>query len=421
MVWAVVLALAILLGWQLWHKLAVKSEGPRQQQPVPVAVAAVEHGPIELRRTFSGTLEARAAFDVAAKISGRVESISADIGDPVERGQVVAELDSDEYQQAVALAEAELAVAQATLAEAQSQLEIAQREYDRVRTLSERGVASESRLDTVLAEQAKADAAKQVAAAQVRRAEANLATARIRLGYTRVTVTWSESDGERVVAERFVDAGDSVSANQPLLSIVEIDPLIGVIYVTESDYGQLATGLTATLTTDAYPGRMFTAQVNRISPVFRAESRQARVELLVNNEQRALKPGMFIRATVVLSRAEDAVIVPLSALTRRQNSDGVFLVNAEGGKVVWQPVQIGIRDADRVQVIAENLQDYRGHVVTLGQQLIDDGSTVVIPKEDDADQAPGANAVHPGGAGVLLARVLTPRPTALDVTRRSMP
>ncbi|MCC6682069.1 MAG: efflux RND transporter periplasmic adaptor subunit [Phycisphaeraceae bacterium] len=386
--WAVVLALAILLGWRVWRKLNVTTQDSRRQQPVPVAVAAVEHGPIELRRTFSGTLEARAAFDVAAKISGRVESIDLDIGDGVERGQVVAELDSDEYQQAVALAEAELAVAQATLAEAQSQLEIAQREYDRVRTLSERGVASESRLDTVLAEQATADAASRVAAAQVRKAEAALATARIRLGYTRVTVTWSAGEGERIVAERFVDAGDSVSANQPLLSIVEIDPLVGVIYVTESDYGQLASGLEATLSADAYPGRTFSAQVHRISPVFRAASRQARVELLVDNQQQALKPGMFIRATIVLDRAENAVIVPQSALTRRNDAYGVFLLSADGGQVNWQPVRMGIRDGDRVQVIADNLHDYRGHVVTLGQQLIDDESKIVVSKPDDAVGAP---------------------------------
>jgi multidrug efflux pump subunit AcrA (membrane-fusion protein) len=77
---------------------------------VPVEVGQIHKGSIELRRTFSGSLEAGAEFVIAPKISGRVEKIYVDLGDVVERGQVVAELDNDEYLQAVALAEADLMV-----------------------------------------------------------------------------------------------------------------------------------------------------------------------------------------------------------------------------------------------------------------------------------------------------------------------
>ncbi len=85
-------------------------------RPVPVEVMPIEHGSIELRRTFSGALESRAEFIVAPKVSGRVERLSVNISDPIKRGQVVGELDNDEYVQAVAQVRADLAVAEAKLA-----------------------------------------------------------------------------------------------------------------------------------------------------------------------------------------------------------------------------------------------------------------------------------------------------------------
>jgi multidrug resistance efflux pump len=113
---------------------------------------------------------------VAPKVSGRIENLAVDMADTVTRGQLVARLDNDEYLQAVARAEAELAVARANLAEARSRLETADRELNRIGTLRQRGVASESRLDAAKAEQVEAQARVIVAGAQVSRASAFLET-----------------------------------------------------------------------------------------------------------------------------------------------------------------------------------------------------------------------------------------------------
>jgi multidrug efflux pump subunit AcrA (membrane-fusion protein) len=94
---------------------------------------------------------------------------------------------------------------------------------------------------------------------------------------------------------------------------------------------------------------------------------------------------MFIRATVVLARVADAVILPEQALTQRNDRTGVFLVSTDGRSVVWREVQVGIREGGRVQVLGEGLS---GRVVTLGQQLVDDGSTIIIP--DERGEAPPA-------------------------------
>jgi RND family efflux transporter MFP subunit len=389
--WIPRLAVPAGLGGLAWLILAgiggPASEGPGSRgpsDPVPVEVVPVARGPIELRRTFSGTLEAPAQIVVAPKIGGRVERMNVDMADPIERGQVVAVLDNDEYEQAVTQARAELAVARAMHVEAASSLEIAERELDRMQTLREKGVASESQLDVARADHLTRQAAVEVANANVTRAEAALESARIRLGYTTVSATWSGGDDHRIVAERFVDEGDTVSASSPLLSIVELDPILAVVFVTERDYGRLQIGQPVALTTDAFPGETFEGSVTRIAPVFRETSRQARVELSVANPEHRLKPGMFVRVVAILDRADDATIVPIESLTRRDGVDVVFVVDADGRHARLRAVEVGIEHGDRVQVTGTGIE---GHVVTLGQQMLDDGSPISLPGAGGADPA----------------------------------
>jgi RND family efflux transporter MFP subunit len=376
----VLMAGAAGLGRAIFNQIQGQKIPKKRQvgrQPAPVEVAPIEIGPIQLRRTFSGTLEAPAEFVVAPKVSGRIVRLGLDFADTVRRHQVVAWLDDDEYVQIVAQAEAELAVAKANLAEAKSALEIATRERHRIETLRQRGVASESQFDAAHAEQLRRQAQLKVTSAQVTRAEAALASAKIRLGYTKVTASWSGGSDQRVVAERFVDEGETVSANAPLLSIVELNPIIGVIFVAERDYAHLRRAQHIMLTTDAYPGQQFQGQIDRIAPVFRQSTRQARVELEIDNSDHRLKPGMFMRATVVLEHVAEVTIVPVQALTVRDDRTGVFVVNGDGRSVVWREVTVGIREGSRVQVEGEGLS---GRVVTLGQQLVNDGAAITIPE-----------------------------------------
>ena len=380
----ILFALLSGLTWAIYRQVqdmnaAASSAGP--QDAAPVEVGLIERGPITWRRTFSGTLEATVEFAVAPKIDGRIARLAVDLADPVQRGQIVAELDRDEYIQEVTQAQADLAVAQASLAEAISAQEIAQREMTRIETLRERGIASESQLDTAKANEQAKQAQLEVAKALVTRAKAAVEAARIRLGYTTVAAEWNGGDDQRVVSARFVDEGDMVSANTPLLSIVELDPITGVLFITEKDYARLRPGHEVQLVTDAYAGEEFAGRVTRIAPVFSRTSRQARVELIVDNADHRLKPGMFIRATIALETVDEATIVPEQALTTRGDQTGVFLVNHDL-TVSWRPVTVGLREGERVQVHGEGLT---GRVVTLGQQLIDHGSRVTIP-EDNGDQ-----------------------------------
>jgi RND family efflux transporter MFP subunit len=383
------------LGWVLFGSFQGRSDLQKSDtalQPVPVEIASIQRGPIVLQRTFSGELEAMAEFVVAPKVSGRVVRMLVNIADTVARGQVVAELDNDEYVQAVAQARADLMVAGATLFEAESALEIADREFKRTESLLKRGIASDSEFDAARQEILTKQAKRKVAAAQVTKAESSLETANIRLGYTLVTAGWSGGSEHRIVAERFVDEGQTVAANAPLLRIVELDPIVGIIFVTERDYAHLNPGQLVSLTTDAYPGEGFSGRIDRIAPVFQKSTRQARIEMTIENPAHRLKPGMFIRVEVVLARVPEATIVPEQALTVRDDKSGVFVVREDGRSVAWHNVTVGIRERDRVQVEGKGLS---GRVVTLGQQLLTDGAPILIPGEPNGSAAGGDKGVSP--------------------------
>lgn len=385
------------LGWTIYQRLEAAEGGGRAKRKAPlaaVAVAPVEVGRLEQRRTFGGTIEAAARFVTAPKVSGRILQLHVDVGDAVKRGQLIAELDRAEYDQAVRQAEAEEAVARANLQAARSALVVAEREVGRVTALVEKGVTMSSQLDEERARVLTREAAVKVAEAQLQRARSAIATARIRLGYTRVVADWSGGAESRVVAQRFVNEGDTVSANTPLVSVVQLSPLTGVVFVTERDYGLIEVGRPVRVRTDAFPTEVFTGKVRRIAPVFRASSRQARIELEIPNEQERLKPGMFLRATIVLEALKSARVIPEAALTRRNGNEGVFVVRPGVGDgpvtVRWQPVEVGIRESGRVQILSPALE---GRVVTVGQHLIQDGSKVVIPDS-------GAELLEPAGDAV---------------------
>src|SRR5690606_4312652 len=336
----------------------------------------VEHGRIADRRGFSGTLEPRAQFVAAPKVSGRIEELRVDIGDEVQPGAVVAVLDADEFEQAVAEAEAELEVARAQVELSKSARDVAESDFQRITELQESAIASGSELDVAEANLRARRAEVEVAEARVARAEAVLAAARIRLRYTTVVATWSGSTEPRVVAYRYLDEGATVAANDPIVTVVDLSTLRAVMYVAERDFSRLEIGQTALIRTAAWPGELFEGRVLRLAPVFEVSSRQTRVEVEVPNPDRKLRPGMFVRIELALGSADEAVIVPEAALVRRDAGLGLFVVEPPGDRVRFVPVELGIVAGDRVQVFGE---DVAGQVIVLGQQLLEDGARIRVP------------------------------------------
>lgn len=388
---AVVLLVMAALGWLAYTRVFQDQEAHRMVRPgagpVAVHVAAVSTGTVRELRTFPGTLIPRAQFIVAPKIAGRLERLYVDVGDPVRRDQLVARLDDAEFIQQAEQAKAELAVARANVEEARSDLDIAEKEFMRIQSLFGQGVTHQAELDLVQARRLAQQARLKVAVSQVDQRIAALRAAEVRLGYTQVRATWPENDHDRprVVGERFVDEGATLSANAQMLSVLDIEGLRAVFHVTEQDYLRLRPGQFAVIALDALPGRRFEARLSRMAPVFREASRQARVELEIDNPEDLLKPGMFVKATLELDRAENVVLAPVAALVRRNGLMGVFLVD-EDHKARHVQVRIGIVEGNLAQVLEP--ADLSGNVVVLGQHLLEDGSAVRVIEDEPSPVDP---------------------------------
>lgn len=388
-----VLVLLGLLGWRIVAKLmeAGPGGGKTNAAAVAVDVAPVEHG-VSIRdiSRFTGTLVARSYVVIAPKIAGKLEKLTVDIGDRVKRGQVIAELDKAEIAEQVRQAEAELDVASANVDDATAALTIARSDFQRTEALAQKEVASKSELEAAEARLKAQEAKLKVAQAQVAQKEAALKSAQVRLSYTTIVAAWDGGAEERVIGERFAEQGAMLSANAPIVSLLDISSMTAVINIIERDYAQINPGQTADITTDAYPDKSFTGRVTRIAPLLKETTRQARVEVELPNPEGLLKPGMFVRAQIEFARHDNATTVPFAALATRNGGRGVFLIDEAAKKAKFVPVTIGITEGERVEILQPPLD---GKVVTLGQHLLEDGGAVLLP-----GVAPGGGEGKAGGA-----------------------
>jgi len=347
----------------------------RTHQAIPVEVTAIQRGTIQQLRTFTGTLEAYSQFIIAPRIAGRLKTLSVDIADTVNRNQVIAELEDAEYIQAVIQAQANLEMAKANLLEAENILTLVQRKLERTDKIQKRGLGSDSEYDTTKAEYLTQQAQVAVSKAKVKQASALLALSNIQLDYTQIRAEWIGGNDQAYVAERYIDRGALVSANTPLIQVIELDPITAVFFVTEPDYTLLHPKQKVSISTDVYPNTAFYGEIERIAPLFNHNTHQARVELRIANADLQLKPGMLVHITIVLKEIANTVIIPVPALTTRNGKQGIFLLSEDEKSVIWQAVQIGIQQEERVQILDESL---KGKVVILGQQLLDNGSSISI-------------------------------------------
>ncbi len=374
-----VLAVVAMAGWQLHGRFAgsdAANSAGHSKIPVAVEAQPIRKGPIDDVGVFTGSLEPKSQFVVAPKVAGWLRELLVDVGDTVTRKQVIAVLDDEEFAQEVEQARAELQVANANAANCASDLDITKREYERAKALREKQIASASELDASEASFNACQTRHKVSLAQVAQKEAALKTALVRLSYTKVQAFWEEGDETRVVGERFVDEGALLQVNQPIVSILQNNSLTAVVYVIERDYPKVTVGQQAVITTDAYPDKTFAGAITRIAPLLKESSRQARVEVEVPNADLMLRPGMFVRARVEFARHENATLIPLPALVRRNDREGIFIADPQNLKARFVPVTTGIVGTDLVEVTKPAIS---GLTITLGNHLLEDGSDIILP------------------------------------------
>jgi RND family efflux transporter MFP subunit len=383
----VVIVFVSLLGYRLSQKIGGAGTKPVHSKNAALAVTIqpVRRETLRDRRAFTGTISPKSQFIVAPKVAGRLEKLLVNMGQEVTNGDLLVRLDSSEYIQQVEQARAERDVARANIADTQSSLDIARRELERAQELRKQKVASESEMDQAEARHRAALAKHAVAQAQVKQMEAALKADEVRLSYTQIAANWEgDSNGTRVVGERFVDEGAMLRANEPIVTILDVSTVIATIYIIERDYPNIQIGQQAVITTDAFPGQMFHGAIVRKAPLLKESSRQARVEIEVDNADRRLAPGMFVRAGIEFAVHENTTVVPAAAIVRRNGQNGVFRADTAGMKARFVPVTTGIVNSEWAEIVTPTLE---GQVITLGQHLLEDGAAIILPTTP-AEKAP---------------------------------
>ncbi len=362
------------------YKIYANSQKPAAERKIErfgVLTASPERRTMTDVREFTGTLRADSSFALASKVGGRLQQITVSLGNPIEPGQLIAQIDDTEYLQAVEQSQADLAMGKAQVTEAEVALEQAKREYDRNERLRAGNVYSESQLETAYTTLQSKQAILSMRKAEVDKLQAILDNAETRLADTRVMAEWDS--GTRYVGERFVDAGTLLAANESIITVIDINKLIAEINVVERDYPKLAIGHEAQITTDAYPGQSFTGNISYISQILNTTTRQAAVRIDIPNSDLKLKPGMFIRVKIEFGRRENVQAIPREAVVKRNDVTGVFMFNGATGQADFLPVETGVISENYTEILSPEL---RGRVITLGNHRLTDQAYVVDSEFD---------------------------------------
>jgi RND family efflux transporter MFP subunit len=308
------------------------------------------------RRVFASTVAAigtvkpqvGAEVKVGSRISGRVRRLNANIGDAVRRGQVIAELETEELDALVAERRADLEVAEADIAAAAARIQLAAAELRRLEQLERTGVAAQADADLARERHAAAVAFETSARAARTRAQAGLEQAEVQRSFT---VLHAPIAG--VVASVATQEGETVAAglNAPtFLTIIDLNRLQVDTYVDEVDIGKVRVGQKVSFTVDAYPARDFTGSVVAIYPNATIQDNVVKyiAAVRIADGHGALRPEMTANVRIALEERE-VLAVPVRAVRRVDGRSVVYVGDAARPEA--RPVRIGWRDGNFVEVV----------------------------------------------------------------------
>jgi HlyD family secretion protein len=278
----------------------------------------IEKRRIVAKVTASGTLQATVTVQVGTQVSGRVQKLMADFNSTVKKGELVAKIDPQLFQAAVAQAHANYAQSAAGLVKAQATVRDAELQFNRVKALNAENLASAADLQAADTNLQVAKAGVDVAKASLEQAQASMNQARINLEYTNI---YSPIDG--TVISRSVDVGQTVAASlsaPTLFTIAEDLRKMQVnTNVAEGDVGRLEPGMGAYFTVDAFPGQRFRGKISQIRNAAQTLQNVVTYDAVidVDNADLKLRPGMTANVTVIYAQRPDVLAVPNAALRFR--------------------------------------------------------------------------------------------------------
>lgn len=371
---------------------ARNTPGSESKEPRPVKIALVSEIPMEQTVTVTGTLAAYDQAAVSAKVPGRMKSIAVDLGSVVRQGQIIAQIEQQDYQLRLQQAEAALAQARArvglppdgkddridpektgTVRQAQALLDDAKGKLERAENLFTRGVLAKAQLDGADAEYKVALSRYQDAVEEIRNRQALVVQRRSELEIARQQLVDSSiyAPFAGVVQEKRASIGEYLAAGTPIVNIVRMDPLRMRAEVPERESRNVQVGQEVRVTLEGDPS-VYGGKIARISPAISAQNRVLIVEAEVHNNGQ-LRPGSYARAEIVSAGNNLALGVPANAIVTFAGIDKVILV--QDGKALERPITLGRRTSDWAEVLS-GLKT--GDSVVINPGNLQSGQPVVI-------------------------------------------
>jgi membrane fusion protein (multidrug efflux system) len=320
-----------------------------------VSVAVPSEQPLNIFITAPGSFIAFEEATISTETPGTVAEIRVKEGTRVARGAVLLLLEKTKAELAVQQADAALAQAKANFERAKSEL-------DRKEILLADRTIPQGTFDTFKAQHDSA-------AAAVEGAESSLALARQRLDDMTIVAPFAG-----VVKEKKCAVGEYVRPADPLTVIIQVDPLKLQFEVPEKHAARLEVGQEVTTSVTALPGVTFKGKISTVFPSLAVQSRTIHVEALVPNRDYKLIPGFYASVRVPLSPVPNSLVIPRSALFRREGTENVLVL--DGDHVDRIPVEVGGVNEDLVEILSGLLPTHR--VLVSGVDVLRAGDRVKV-------------------------------------------
>ena len=311
--------------------------GQEAQKAAPiVSVITAQAEDVDINNTFTSNIEAYATNNIVSQSAGRIASINAEVGQKVRKGQLLARMDD------------------VNLAKTRMQYINDSTELARLTELYNIGAVAQADYDM----------------------------AKLSLNMTKKTYynlaenTYLRSPIDGVVTARNYDRGDMYSMTQPIFVVQQIQPVKMLINMSESLFPKVNTGMVFDIDVDSYPGETFKGKVNLIYPTISSTTHTFPVEVISENKDLRLRPGMFARVTANFGTNHNVVIPDIAVVKQQGSGEHFVYVLQPDNTVKYTLVELGKRLGNRYEIISGINEGDR--IVTEGQVRLKDGVAVTV-------------------------------------------
>ena len=302
----------------------------------------------------TGTIAAEKKTTLASKIPGKIKSILIQEGQEVEMDQKLIQLESKELELQTEIAES----AHRSAASA-----IDEENYKRHKTLYEEGVITKSEFDKIESEYKAAKADKERLEKTVQLQEEQKSSSELTAPFP------------ALAAQILVHEGEVIAAGQPLAMLVNMDTVNVEVPIASQNIGKIQKGMESHVTVDS-SSETFHGTLETISPVADPMSRTFESKIKIDNKNRALKPGMFAKVSIIAQRRPQAVTLPKTVLVKKEDLSGKWIYIIQNNKAHLIQIQTGLESKEDIEVTSP--MDLTSTVVTAGQSELYEGANVTI-------------------------------------------